>query len=94
MNAADQLYLSAAIPTLIVWGDRDPVIPVRHGIRAHERMPGSRLVVFEGARHYPHHDDPIGFTAAITDFVDATEPWRPDDATQRRLLLEGAAPPD
>ncbi len=91
INAEDKLYLAAAIPTLIVWGDRDPVIPARHGIRAHERMPGSRLVLFEGARHYPHHDDPIAFTAAITDFVDSTEPSRPDEDELRRLLLERAA---
>ena len=91
VSAADKLYLSAAIPTLIVWGDRDPVIPARHGIRAHEQMPGSRLVLFEGARHYPHHDDPIGFSAAITDFVDTTAPSEPDEDALRRLLLERAA---
>jgi pimeloyl-ACP methyl ester carboxylesterase len=91
INAADKLYLAAAIPTLIVWGDRDPVIPARHGIRAHERMPGSRLVVFEGARHYPHHDEPIGFSAAVTDFIDTTPPSQPDEDALRRLLLERAA---
>ncbi len=91
VNAADKMYLTAAIPTLIVWGDRDPVIPARHGVRAHERMPGSRLVLFEGARHYPHHDDPTGFTAAITDFIDTTQPSRPDEDTLRKLLLERAA---
>jgi pimeloyl-ACP methyl ester carboxylesterase len=91
VDAADKLYLSAAIPTLIVWGARDPVIPARHGIRAHERMPGSRLALFEGARHYPHHDDPAGFAAAVTAFVDTTHPSRPDEQALRRLLLERSA---
>ncbi|MEY2443280.1 MAG: hypothetical protein QOJ46_2706 [bacterium] len=91
INATDKLYLAAAIPTLIVWGDRDPVIPARHGIRAHDNMPGSRLALFEGAGHFPHHDDPIGFSAAITDFVDTTEPSRPDEETLRQLLLDRAA---
>ncbi len=93
VSAADKLYLSATIPTLILWGDRDPVIPAAHGIRAHEQIAGSRLVLFEGARHYPHHDDPIGFAAAITDFVDTTSPAEPDEDALRRLLLERAAAP-
>ena len=91
VSAIDKLYLAAAIPTLIVWGDRDPVIPARHGIRAHENMPGSRLAIFAGAGHFPHHDDAIGFCAAITDFVDTTAPSSPDAEELRRLLLEGTA---
>jgi pimeloyl-ACP methyl ester carboxylesterase len=91
VNATDKLYLAAAVPTLIVWGERDPVIPVRHGIRAHELMPGSRLALFEHAGHFPHHDDPIGFVAALTEFVDTTAPSRPDEDALRRLLLDSAA---
>ena len=44
VSATDRLYLAGALPTLIVWGERDPLIPVRH---AHEatrafRAAGSR----------------------------------------------------
>ena len=92
VNAREKLYLTAAVPTLIVWGDRDPVIPARHGIRAHDLMPGSRLALFDDSGHFPHHDDPIGFTAAITQFVDTTSPAAPDERALRRLLLERAAP--
>ena len=53
----DRCYLAEAVPTLIVWGDRDGVIPVAHAHRAHEAMPGSRLEVFPGAGHFPHHAD-------------------------------------
>jgi pimeloyl-ACP methyl ester carboxylesterase len=88
VNATDKLYLAEAVPTLILWGDRDPIIPARHGIRAHELMPGSRLRIFEGAGHFPHHDDPAGFTAAITEFVDTTQPSELDDDRLRRLVVE------
>ena len=88
IDASDKLYLARAVPTLLVWGDRDPVIPARHGIRAHEQMPGSRLVIFEGAGHFPHHDEPLGFTAAVTDFVDSTAPSQPDSKALRELLLD------
>jgi pimeloyl-ACP methyl ester carboxylesterase len=91
VDARDKLYLAQAVPTLIVWGDRDSIIPARHGVRAHERMPGSRLAIFEGAGHLVHHDDPLGFVAAITDFVDTTPPSAPDEEAQRHLLLERAA---
>ncbi|MGH2943985.1 MAG: alpha/beta fold hydrolase [Solirubrobacteraceae bacterium] len=90
IDATDRLYLAEAVPTLILWGDRDPIIPARHGIRAHERMPGSRLRIFDGAGHYPHHDDAAGFATAITEFVDATAPSAPDEARLRRLVVEHA----
>jgi pimeloyl-ACP methyl ester carboxylesterase len=88
VNATDKLYLAEAVPTLILWGDRDPIIPARHGIRAHELMPGSRLRIFDGAGHFPHHDDPLGFAAAIKEFVDTTQPSEPDEDRLRRLVVE------
>jgi pimeloyl-ACP methyl ester carboxylesterase len=91
VNATDKLYLAQAVPTLIVWGDRDPIIPARHGIRAHEAMPGSRLRVFEGAGHFPHHDDPVGFATVITEFVQSTDAAQPDEDRLRRLVLEHAS---
>jgi pimeloyl-ACP methyl ester carboxylesterase len=88
IDASDRLYLSQEVPTLLMWGDRDPVIPVRHGIRAHEQMPGSRLEIFAGAGHFPHHDDPTAFSELLRDFVATTEPAVPDDDRLRRLVLE------
>jgi pimeloyl-ACP methyl ester carboxylesterase len=91
VDATDKLYLAEAVPTLILWGDRDPIIPARHGVRAHELMPGSRLRIFAGAGHFPHHDDPAGFATAITEFVAATRPSEPDDDRLRRLVVEHGA---
>jgi pimeloyl-ACP methyl ester carboxylesterase len=88
IDATDKLYLAAAVPTLIMWGDADPIIPARHGIRAHELMPGSRLRLFEGAGHFPHHDDPAGFVTTLTEFVATTHPSEPDDDRLRRLVVE------
>ena len=53
VDATDKLYLAAAVPTLIVWGDDDPIIPSRHGTRAHDLMPGSRLRIFAGVGTLP-----------------------------------------
>lgn len=50
---------------LIIWGDSDPVIPVRHGRRAHEMLPGSTLVLFEHTGHEPHRADPERFALLV-----------------------------
>jgi pimeloyl-ACP methyl ester carboxylesterase len=84
--AADRLYLTALMPTLIVWGDRDPMIPVEHGRNAHRAMPGSRLEIFPGAGHLPHHDEPWRFVRVLLDFMAATEPANVDAAGWRSLI--------
>ena len=55
-SAADRLYLAAEVPTLIIWGDHDNIIPVDQGRATHEAIPGSRLEIFEGVGHFPHCD--------------------------------------
>src|SRR3989449_10319779 len=74
VSATDRLYLAAEMPSLILWGERDPIIPVRHGVRASETMPGSRLVTFPDAGHFPYRDDPRRFVTELTDFIESTEP--------------------
>jgi pimeloyl-ACP methyl ester carboxylesterase len=69
VTATDRLYLAADLPTLIVWGDRDPIIPVEHGRAAHALLPSSRLEIFEGAGHFPQLDDPLRFAELVTEFV-------------------------
>jgi pimeloyl-ACP methyl ester carboxylesterase len=74
VSATDRLYLAAAVPTLIVWGDADPIIPVEHAYAAHDAMPGSRLEVFEHVGHFPHAEDPQRFTRVLLDFLATTTP--------------------
>jgi pimeloyl-ACP methyl ester carboxylesterase len=78
--ALDRLYLAAALPLLIVWGDRDPIIPVEHAEGAHRELPNSRLEIFEGVGHVPQLERPGTFIAAIQRFLDETEPARFDRA--------------
>ncbi len=93
VDATDRLYLAAHMPTLIVWGGRDGIIPVAHAHVAHRAVSGSRLVVFDDAGHFPHCDDPERFVEALVDFVDATQPCRRSEDEWSRLLrherLEG-----
>jgi pimeloyl-ACP methyl ester carboxylesterase len=91
VTANDRLYLAAETPTLIVWGDRDPIIPVEHGLEAHVLLDDSRLEIFEGAGHFPQLDDPLRFAELLTEFVATTEPAVHDAATVRERLLSRAA---
>jgi pimeloyl-ACP methyl ester carboxylesterase len=74
VDASDRLYLAAAMPTLVLWGERDPIIPVWHGRRAQGRMPGSRLVTFADSGHFPQIDDPHRFATTVLEFLEETEP--------------------
>ncbi|MDH3705520.1 MAG: alpha/beta fold hydrolase [Acidimicrobiia bacterium] len=89
VNATDRLYLAAAMPTMLVWGDEDPIIPVEHAYTAHKAIPGSRLEIFEGGGHFPHLEDPERFVAVVRDFVATTEPV-PNGLVPFRDLLIGA----
>jgi pimeloyl-ACP methyl ester carboxylesterase len=42
---------SLAIPTLVIHGDADPLVPVDCGIATHEAIPGSELLLIEGMGH-------------------------------------------
>jgi pimeloyl-ACP methyl ester carboxylesterase len=90
VSATDRLYLATGLPTLIVWGEDDPIIPAEHGRAAHAAIPGSRLEVFPGAGHFPHREAPARFAALLAEFVASTAPADGDDARWRELL-RGAA---
>ncbi|TCK25252.1 alpha/beta fold hydrolase [Pseudonocardia endophytica] len=82
----DRCYLTRGMPTLLVWGGRDAVVPVAHAHRAHAAMPGSRLEIVEGAGHFPFHTDPARFVALVDEFVASTRPAQWNREQWRQLL--------
>ncbi len=92
IDATDRLYLAAELPTLIVWGGRDTMIPVEHGRHAAATIAGSELAVFESAGHFPHCDEPQRFTDLLIDFLNRTTPARlnPDDLAHQLADLRDA----
>ncbi|MDQ2621421.1 MAG: alpha/beta fold hydrolase [Actinomycetota bacterium] len=91
VSARDRLYLTSDIPSLIVWGDQDRIIPVEHARMAHDLMPGSRLEIFEGAGHFPFNSEPARFADLLHEFIESTEPATLDEDHFRKLLLEREA---
>ena len=59
------------VPTLIVWGRKDRLIPVEEGKRLAARIPGSRLVVLSDAGHLPQREQPEAFSRAVAEFLSA-----------------------
>lgn len=92
VSAMDRLYLAARMPTLIVWGKEDRIIPLVHAYQAHEAIPNSRLEVMEGVGHYPHVEDPHGFVEILRDFLETTRPSRFDPDELRDELMQGSPP--
>jgi pimeloyl-ACP methyl ester carboxylesterase len=74
---------------MIVWGDRDGVIPVSHAHRAHALIENSRLEILEGVGHFPHVESPGVFAASVVDFMRSTERGT-DDRSLREVLLAHA----
>jgi pimeloyl-ACP methyl ester carboxylesterase len=94
VSARDRLYLAALLPSMIIWGGQDPLIPVEHASVAHRELPNGRLEIFEDAGHFPQLHDPVRFAHTLIDFIEATEPTQmeftdADFERMRNLLLRG-----
>jgi len=86
VDARDRLYLSKGVPTMLIWGEKDRVIPIKHGQQAHELMPHSRFEILPGAGHFSHNADPERFVVLLNEFIAETEPAELDDERVRQLL--------
>jgi pimeloyl-ACP methyl ester carboxylesterase len=96
ITALDRLYLADAVPMLVVWGGRDPIVPALHAESVRALVPSARVEVFPGAGHWPHLDEPDQFCRILLDFMASTEPAAHDQDGWRRLLFqprEGVAKP-
>ena len=86
----DRCYLAADMPTLLIWGDRDGVIPVAHAYQLHAAMPDSRLEIFPDIGHFPHQGDSARFVGVFRDFYTSTSPCLHSAEEWRALLRRGS----
>ena len=86
VHAGDRLYLAQGLPVLIIWGERDPIIPVHHGEQAHQAIPDSRLEIFEDVGHLPQLEAPGRFVEVLERFLAETEPAQWDSKRWRGAL--------
>lgn len=57
------------VPTLILWGGRDRLIPLEVGREFQRRIAGSRLIVFDDLGHVPQEEDPLRTVRAVLEFL-------------------------
>jgi pimeloyl-ACP methyl ester carboxylesterase len=86
VSARDRLYLASEMPTMIVWGDRDGIIPVDHAHVGHELMTGSRLEIFEGVGHFLPVQEPARLVVLLEDFMSTTKPAAVSESRWQELL--------
>ncbi len=88
----DRCYLTRGTPTLLMWGEKDRIVPAAHAALAHEAMPGSRLEMFAHSGHFPHQSEPRKFLAVLDEFIRETAPAEYDPRRWRSMLRGGREP--
>jgi pimeloyl-ACP methyl ester carboxylesterase len=58
-------------PTLVVWGEHDPCVPLSFGYRLASMLPGKALAVISGAGHVPQWERPAAFNRVVTTFLNS-----------------------
>ncbi|HOZ59006.1 MAG TPA: alpha/beta fold hydrolase [Nakamurella multipartita] len=91
VSMTDRAYLAREMPTCLVWGSRDTVLPVVHAQRARAVIPAARIEVITGAGHFPHEEKPDQFVEILDDFIAATAPSVYDAKKWRTALRRGRA---
>jgi pimeloyl-ACP methyl ester carboxylesterase len=76
VSALNKLHLTSDLPTVLIWGDHDRIIPVAHAYAAHDALIGSRLEVLEGVGHFPHVEAPTVVADILESFIESTMPQR------------------
>lgn len=65
----DEMLRKITKPTLILWGDRDSLIPVKYAQHIHELISSSTLEIIEGAGHTPHFEAFEKVASSVNDFL-------------------------
>ena len=65
----DAAMAQICAPTLLIWGERDELIPLEHGHAAARAIPGARLVVLNDIGHIPSVECPAEFARLVDEFA-------------------------
>ncbi len=90
------------VPTLVLWGLLDKVVPFTHGRAAAKRLPNGRFQLLAGCGHMPHVECPKAFVDAVLRFLAQpdsgiarnTLPGQPPEAAGAATVAEGPAAGD
>lgn len=60
------------VPTLVLWGKEDRILPPENGLRLATEIAGARLVILPDTGHIPQEETPGEFSRAVAQFLDQT----------------------
>lgn len=80
-------------PTLLVWGERDPQIPVEQAHEALAALPNARLVRLAGTGHVPMWESPDAFRDALCDFLTQSHPPASDRPASEPNAIASSSDP-
>ena len=75
-SATEAELASLKLPVLILWGEKDRLVPLSSGEWLHARIPGSRLIVYPGVGHLPMEEWPEQSAADVAAFLAKVPPDR------------------
>jgi pimeloyl-ACP methyl ester carboxylesterase len=58
------------VPTLIIWGGKDRLIPPKFATQFNQDIANSQLVVFDELGHVPHEEDPQSTVLVVKHFLE------------------------
>ena len=77
-------FKTIEVPTLVLWGRRDRVVPLRYGKRLARDLPNAQLIVIDHSGHTPNKERPAEVIAALKEFAQKTsDNVSPIDDTHR-----------
>ena len=82
-------YANIDIPILIVWGDRDEILPVSMGHKLQAEIPGAELVRFADANHSVHAEKPVEFAKLVWAYEDSESLAGLDVMPKSRFFANG-----
>lgn len=65
----DSQLAAVHVPTLVLTGDDDRIVPPEQSVRLAGEIPGARLVIVPACGHIPHEEQPEAFLQAVTSFL-------------------------
>jgi pimeloyl-ACP methyl ester carboxylesterase len=69
LDAIVRRYEEISVPTLIIWGERDRIVPLRNGHALHAKIRSSSMTVIPSCGHIPHEERPDVTIPEILDFL-------------------------
>ncbi len=70
---ATSVISSVHVPTLLVWGENDDLIPSSYGRQLHERLPNAHFLLLSGANHFCMYEQPSVFNQVVCAFLQGEE---------------------